>query len=444
MTGSTRPAIALVPFQRAFVEQFCAEMAIGTVHILKAPPGTGKTMTVVRAIARLTSSGRAHRILVLSPAALTRQWSHAAVLDGVLSHTLDSKSLRLLREEIRHTSATWPIGVSVLSIDVAKRREITDILLSTKWDLVVFVEEVTLAGRGLELFQAFQSTESRPARLVVTGTLSGRAADLLRDCILVDWSRPAREFLARSVPAVQQEIVAYSRTDEECALLKILTRYAASAPPVIGDTLLSSAASSPASLERSLSRTLVEQTSTSSDDLKQALVLLDDAAVDSRLSALKGLLLRIIKSGHRHAVVFSAYAATVEYLRVALDDLPAKVHSLIGGMPSDVAVEQVNAFRNEGGVIVASDAASQGLEFGFVEAAIHYDLPRHAAGFLQREGRYRRFTRAETCYVYLFEDSRGGLAMEQDRLRHVERLNNGIPTEEVDPDGSYDDVVRDT
>lgn len=91
--------------------------------------------------------------------------------------------------------------------------------------------------------------------------------------------------------------------------------------------------------------------------------------------------------------------------------------------------EATSRFEEDGGLLITTGAASDGLSLNFVGEAIHYDLPWSPAAFAQREGRYQRYGRNLPCQVHFLEDEAGALRLEDLLMRMVS--NVGLITDEM-------------
>ena len=103
------------------------------------------------------------------------------------------------------------------------------------------------------------------------------------------------------------------------------------------------------------------------------------------------LLLRLLSRLHSPAIVFSEYRDTAVRLRDRLAALGHRVVLLHGGLtPSERAIETMK-FSSGGAVMVATDAASEGLNLHHsCRLVIHYELPWSPARLHQRCGRVNR------------------------------------------------------
>ncbi len=94
-------------------------------------------------------------------------------------------------------------------------------------------------------------------------------------------------------------------------------------------------------------------------------------------------------------LVFTEYRDTLEFLLGRLEGkgLTGKVASIHGGMDRRARGEQIARFRDPAGarIMVATDAAGEGINLQFCWLLINYDIPWNPARLEQRMGRVHRY-----------------------------------------------------
>ena len=139
--------------------------------------------------------------------------------------------------------------------------------------------------------------------------------------------------------------------------------------------------------------------------VSRCLETLDTVPVDSKLLRLQALVMSLptVGSSPPSICIFSRYRATVLYLKVALEDMGLPVHDLHGGMPAEERAAAVRAFREQGGVLVASPVlALEGFELPDCDSLILYDMPIGKDQMEQLYGRFQRIGRRSGLSVYAF------------------------------------------
>jgi len=427
-TTDLRPDPGFTPYQLEFFSQFVSEARPGSVHLLLAPVGTGKSYAMASTVSELVRSERIHRVLILCPAPLTTQWRYLLARWGQKPVVVDSRALRVLRQQLGSSPDSWPAGVYVMSVDLAKRSDARELLMAENWDLTVVDDAHALTGQRLLLVEELTRADT-VATLLATHVQDGVPASLAVDATPIDWCDAVAEFRARqeegASPPLVRETRTYRRTEEEAAIANLVIECARELCQLKGMVLLQRASSSICSLEDSLVRWVEspEQADELRDRLEDLLLSVEQLRTDSRLACFKGLVEELVGKGVGHVVVFCEYRATLDYLAAAVERLDFPDFGLHGGMTDEDRRQIIDNFEHDGGLLITTATASEALSLNLVEAAIHYDLPTSAAAFAQRQGRYHRYGRQRQCTVYFFEDETGCLPLEDLLLRMTRKLD---------------------
>ena len=436
------------PYQREFFDRFAEEMGPGSAHILLAPVGTGKSFAMAGTIAELARCGRVERVLILCPAALAVQWGYLLGGWGQEPVVVDAQVLRVLRQQLGSTPDKWPAGLYAMSIDLAKRSDVGDLLSSAAWDLVAVDEAHGLTGQRLRLIEALAATKPAPAILLATHVHEGGTQRFAAQASLIDWRESVAAFRARqgtgAPPPLIRETRTYRRSEDEVDIASQVIDSARQLEQLRGMVLLQRAASCVSSLEDTLVR-LVEapnQATGLRSRLEGLLERVEQLRTDSRLQCFKGLLDELVGRGVKHVLVLCEYRATLEYLAAAVERLDFPDFALHGALTDEHRREVVGRFEAGGGLLITTGAATEGVSLNFVEAAIHYDLPLSPAAFAQREGRYHRYGRSIPCTVYFFEDESGALPLEDLLLRMVRKIDLVDDETDIDMNGLFRAVVN--
>ena len=443
-----RADIRYTPYQKEFFKRFVDEIGPGSVHLLLAPVGTGKSFAMAGTIGELARTGRLRRVLVLVPAALAPQWAYLLKGWGQDATVVQSRTIRVLREQLGSTPDNWPEGLYAMSIDLAKRADVRMVLSAATWDLVVVDEAHGLSGQRLQLVENLARMTHAPALLLATRTPDKGVTTLVSKAAIIDWRESVAAFRATSAAGAREMLVrakrTYRRTVEEAAIAWQVIECARQLGRLRGMVLLQRASSSISSLEDSLVRWVEtsEQSTDVRDMLEGLLEQVEQLRTDSRLDCFQRLVEELVQSGVKHVVAFCEYRATLDYLAAAIERLDFADFGLHSGM-ADVQRRETSAqFEADGGLLITTGAASEGLSLNFVEAAIHYDLPMSPDGFAQREGRYHRFGRNLPCTVYFFEDEIGALPLEG-LLMHMMRKHELVKDElNLTPDDLFSAALK--
>lgn len=131
----------------------------------------------------------------------------------------------------------------------------------------------------------------------------------------------------------------------------------------------------------------------------ELLKLVHNIKIDSKLEKLKEVLDR-----HRgdKAIVFAQYRDTMRYVADSLKRHGWRVVELHGGMNEEERKKAERVFREEGDILVATDAASEGLNLQVANILINFDLPWNPSRLDQRIGRVHRYGQKKPVFVYNF------------------------------------------
>ncbi len=136
----------------------------------------------------------------------------------------------------------------------------------------------------------------------------------------------------------------------------------------------------------------------------------------NQLAALfDGTALRRPEGGHRKLIVFSEHRDTLTYLVERISTLlgsPAAVVAIHGGHSREERRRTQERFTNDEdcSVLVATDAAGEGLNLQQAHLMVNYDLPWNPNRLEQRFGRIHRIGQEEVCHLWnlVAEDTREG------------------------------------
>ena len=399
-----RPDPRYTPYQADFFKRFVAEVGPGSVHLLVAPVGTGKSFVMAGTISELVRTSRLRRVLILAPAALGAQWADLLSSEGQEHVLVDGRVLRLLRQQLANKD--WPVGVYAMSIDLAKRDDVRNLLSAVSWDLVVVDEAHLLSGQRRRLVEDLAGMKGGPALLLATASnVRGQGAWGVSDrAKVIDWREAVAEHFSRQFMGGDAHLIritrGYRRSNDEVAVARQVLATSQQLGPLRGMVLLQRAASSVSALEDSLNRWVAERdggqeplddtveelldeapsASVGSliskehlDMLEELLQLVERLRSDSRLHCFNGILEELIGAGLRHVVVFCEYRTTLDYLANAVERLDFPKFEFHGGLTHEQRSEVLSRFKEGGGLLITT-AASQGVTFNFVEAVIHWSF----------------------------------------------------------------------
>jgi superfamily II DNA or RNA helicase len=425
-------------------------MAAGALRIVLADEvGLGKTVQAGWIVADLVERERDARVLIVVPAGLKRQWAaELASLFDIHAAMVDAAWLRAAIADIPADVSPWAApGVYLASTDLVKRPDVATSLASHVWDLLI-VDEVHAAAAPTERHGALSLIAAR-GRRVVSITATPYSGDAAAFASVVALGRtpgsPPPIMFRRSREDIgdtrrrRHRFATVAIGRREFRLQRLLERYCRDVwQEAAGDVggarlavtiLRKRALSSPAAAERSLRRRLsliegiadvprqlplFDDEEPADDDLPSSalaapgfsdlnrerkwLSTLIDASVAARAhdSKLRCLLRLLRRTRSDATIVFTEYRDTLRHLA---DSIPDALH-LHGGMSAFERSAVQRTFNEEGGVLLATDAASEGLNLQQrCRLVVNYELPWNPARLEQRIGRVDRIGQQRSVHA---------------------------------------------
>ncbi|MDQ2074769.1 helicase-related protein [Haloarcula sp. H-GB4] len=139
---------------------------------------------------------------------------------------------------------------------------------------------------------------------------------------------------------------------------------------------------------------------TEAEVLEQLIAATEAIGLDSKGKRLREFMDGVFtENPDEKILVFTEYTDTLDYLRdTVLEDLDvAEVH---GGMDQDSRRTEMERFEDDCQVLLATDAAREGLNLQFAHIMVNYDLPWNPIRIDQRMGRLHRYGQDETVHIY--------------------------------------------
>jgi SNF2 family DNA or RNA helicase len=404
---------------------------LGGRALLADEVGLGKTIEAGLIIAEYLARGMVRSLLILTPASLVSQWQlELSEKFNISTITTDARDLQQAPEEF------WTENPRIVaSINMAKSAKHYAFVTNRAWDLVVVDEAHHLKNRStlnwklvndlqkrfilmltatpvqnslIELFNLL--TLLKPGLLQTEALFKKQYMDskngrmpknpeqlrsLMREVMirntraLVDVKLPKR--FATTITVVPdkaeqqlyQDLSAYLRL--QTAGLDRLSR----------TNLLMRAGSSPGALADSL-----KQLSKRLPD-EELLSLAKRAAQIKQVEKAK-ILVEMLGKSRQKTLVFSAHKATSLYLAKALQAASIPFAEFQGGMSLKEKDAAIASFRDEVGVLLASETGGEGRNIQFANAIINYDLPWNPMKIEQRIGRIHRIGQAQDVFIFNF------------------------------------------
>lgn len=142
--------------------------------------------------------------------------------------------------------------------------------------------------------------------------------------------------------------------------------------------------------------------------------------IESKLVKLRDDVLANI--GEKKLLIFTEFKDTVDYLIEKLKHWGYSVNTIHGGMNMDARIEAEYKFKHETQILVATEAAGEGINLQFCSLMVNYDIPWNPNRLEQRMGRIHRYGQDKEVFIYnmVSKDTREGQILE----RLFEKLNS--------------------
>jgi superfamily II DNA or RNA helicase len=459
--------VDLLPYQ---LEPALAMIRDGAVRVLIADAvGLGKTVQAGLVLAELARDN-GFRGLVVAPAGLREQWARELSDKFTIdASTADADWLARLSRDLPPDVNPWTLpGLYLSSFDFIKRPEVLEPLEHVHWDIVV-VDEAHGVSLGTARRAAVHAVASRSRRVVLL-TATPHAGDLQQFaalCKIGDVGADSPPLLvfqrsrsdAGAVAARRTVVLPVAPTDAEGRMHRLLDEYSSRVlreaearediharliAVVLKKRALSSAGSLAASIRRRLGlladgpapRVACQASlplsneelegDAGSDEPPDAVLAasgLEDVGGErkwlsaiasvaehaSRHESKRRLLLRFLNRVREPVLVFTEFRDTLEQLYRAALSAGHQVRRLHGGLSASERETTVSEFVTHGGLLLATDAASEGLNLHLggprqpgCRVVIHYELPWSPARLEQRTGRVDRIGQQRRVHEILF------------------------------------------
>jgi superfamily II DNA or RNA helicase len=176
-------------------------------------------------------------------------------------------------------------------------------------------------------------------------------------------------------------------------------------------------------------------------DLATQALAVEQAGPERKLNELRQVMEQIdlpsTGSGHsfrsgEKLLIFTESKDTLDYLVENLTTWGLSVTWIEGTMSPPERYRAERVFENEKQVLVATEAAGEGINLQFCHLMINYDLPWNPSRLEQRMGRIHRYGQKYEVYIYnlVATSTREGMVLHA-LLNKLERMREGLGREQV-------------
>ena len=126
--------------------------------------------------------------------------------------------------------------------------------------------------------------------------------------------------------------------------------------------------------------------------------------------SLKDLYAQNTESKEKKILVFTESRDTLDYLDKKIREWGYKTNVIHGGMKLEDRVNAEKVFKNETEVMIATEAAGEGINLQFCNLMINYDIPWNPNRLEQRMGRIHRYGQQKEVFIFnlVANDTREG------------------------------------
>jgi len=469
------------------VDAVAAIVNMNPIRVLIADEvGLGKTIIAGMIIAELLERRRISRVLIVVPKAIVHQWIRE------LRERFGLEFVEITRENLSNLSR-----FAIISMDLAKKDDVLEVLLNTKWDLLVIDEAHRLTvhpkGERIEYTQRYKMAEKLaqviPNVVLLTATPhSGIRIDFayrlrLLDPSICNWLEEVTDeclhFAAQRlmIRRTKEEVRSIDNkplfprrdviripvylTDKEKEFYDAVTRYVRTyyakagknsavqlALIVLQRRVSSSIEAGVKSLEKRLNKlreivtkhlgipearlelvneyleaweeldekkveeieeelsslTAAKTLSELKEEIEELEGLLELgksllSKPDSKLQKVLDIVRREVNNDNK-VIIFTEFKNTLDYLVRVLTKEGFVAASIHGGMSFEERRNQEEILRKAANVMVATDAAGEGLNLQVANVVINYEIPWNPNRIEQRMGRVHRYGQRKPVRVY--------------------------------------------
>lgn len=154
-----------------------------------------------------------------------------------------------------------------------------------------------------------------------------------------------------------------------------------------------------------------------------------DKEADVKLQQLKKTMEELNRRyPHEKVLIFTESRDTMEYLERKIRSWGYAVNTISGKMSLDERIKAEGVFKNETQVMVATEAAGEGINLQFCHLMINYDIPWNPNRLEQRMGRVHRYGQTKEVFIYnlVAADTREGKVLKKlfDKLDEIRSAMN--------------------
>ncbi|ENH97451.1 DNA/RNA helicase (SNF2 family) protein [Gracilibacillus halophilus YIM-C55.5] len=415
------PDLSLLPHQLE-----CAERVIQDMNgraLLADEVGLGKTIEAGLILKEYMLRGLVKKVLILVPASLVNQWAIEL-----------NQKFRIPAVTARKRIHWKETNILITTLDTAKQSKHRKEVLEQDYDFVIIDEAHKLKNHKTKNFSLVQSIKKKYCLLLTATPIQNRLSDIFNlisllkpgylgtyDEFMKTYRHQQKQFdhdpylkklihkvmirNRRSDTKVQwtkrhvETIwVDYSRDEQD--LYNQLNHTFQALQKVSSVTYKRELCSSREACYLSLKKLLAQQQQENMFSNELSNIIHEIEQLPHHAKALK--LIELIQQTDEKFIVFTEYRATQIYLQWLLrqENILAVIYR--GGFKKGKKDWMRQLFQNQAQVMIATEAAGEGINLQFCHHLVNYDLPWNPMRLEQRIGRIHRFGQSQDVMIYNF------------------------------------------
>ena len=131
-------------------------------------------------------------------------------------------------------------------------------------------------------------------------------------------------------------------------------------------------------------------------------------------------------------IIFTESRDTLTYLEKKVKEWGYSVVTIHGGMSLQERIEAEKIFKHEKQILIATEAAGEGINLQFCHLMINYDIPWNPNRLEQRMGRIHRYGQTKEVYIFnlVAEDTREGKVLNR-LFQKLEEIKKALGSDKV-------------
>lgn len=154
--------------------------------------------------------------------------------------------------------------------------------------------------------------------------------------------------------------------------------------------------------------------------------------LDELKNSLKELESKFKEQKDKKIIIFTESKDTLCYLEKKIKEWGYSVNVIHGGMKLEERVNAEKIFKNETQILVATEAAGEGINLQFCHLMVNYDIPWNPNRLEQRMGRIHRYGQNKEVFIFnlVAEDTREGRVLNQ-LFKKLDEIRKALGSDKV-------------